>query len=132
MEGAIPMNGKCPKHGCTRITEDGLPVCLVCMKEEALAKAVPVGVVTIEDPGEAAALSWGKTPTDSPTAPRIAPQAPSKALPAVAGLSFDEHILKAVEFLQKAPMPGNMAQFKLVANAVKSLQKAVTPKQEIQ
>lgn len=131
MEGAIPMNGKCPKHGCIRITEDGVPVCLVCMKEEALAKAVPVGVVTVEDPGEAAALAWGKSSAGGIKEAVAPPQAPSKALPVVAGLTFDEHILKAVEFLQKAPMPGNMAQFKLVASAVKSLQKAVTPKQEI-
>ena len=71
--------------------------------------------------------------TGSLPPPQTALKSPPKALPALpaaTGLTFDEHIRKAVEFIRKAPMPGNMAQFKLINNAVKSLTKAITPTEE--
>jgi hypothetical protein len=46
-------------------------------------------------------------------------------------MTFQEHISKAIEFIQKAPMPGDMGQFRAVALAIKQLTKAVTPKEEI-
>lgn len=121
MAEVIPMNGHCPIHNCSKITEDGRPVCLKCMADSAKAVAVPAGVVTIEDPGVEGLASL-KPVKSAPTPPQVPV--------AVPGLTFDEHVARAIDFLQRAPMPGNMAQFKAVASAVKQLQKAITPTQE--
>ena len=98
----------CPQHGPT-ILRNGEPFCIPCA-----AQAKQQGI------------DQAPTTQETQTARKSLPS----SLPAVAGLTFQEHVSKAVEFLQKAPMPGNMAQFKLVNNAVKSLTKAITPTEE--
>lgn len=131
--GALSSGPMCNKHGAI-FYRGSEPWCPACDQEAQKAARGEVEVVPVEDPGSEALEAINKAAAAG-TLP--IPQTPSKSspkalptLPVVAGLSFEEHVSKAVEFLQKAPMPGNMAQFKLVNNAVKSLTKAITPPEE--
>lgn len=99
----------CPQHGPV-ILRNGEPFCIPCA---AQAKQQDAGLAQ---------------PTQElQTARKSLPS----SLPVVVGMTFQEHISKAIEFIQKAPMPGDMGQFRAVALAVKQLTKAVTPKEEI-
>ncbi len=100
---------QCPQHGPT-ILRNGEPFCIPCAaqaKQQGIDQAP-----TIQEPPAAR-------------------KSLLSSLPVVVGMTFQEHISKAIEFIQKAPMPGDMGQFRAVALAVKQLTKAVTPKQEI-
>lgn len=131
--GALSSGPMCSKHGAI-FYRGSEPWCPACDQEAQKVARGEVEAVPVEDPGSEALEAINKAAAAG-TLP--IPQTPSKSspkalpvLPIVAGLSFEEHIQKAIEFIQKAPMPGDMGQFRAVALAVKQLTKAATSKNE--
>ncbi len=117
----IPVNGTCAVHGCMKITEDGVPVCLTCRNIEVREKATPAGIVTIEDPG----TNWKeKADAGRPVAAETQ-KAQTAGLPTLPARSetFEQHITTCIEFLRGAPMPKDLKHFKAVQKAIQALEK---------
>lgn len=118
-------NGMCATHG-PKISINGVSQCLKCMSLEAKANARPAGVVTVEDPGDEAMARINKLPPreQSDQVPVAKPVVAAPKLSAGASVPFDAYIDQAIEYLRKAPMPGDLKQFKAVQKAIQQLEKA--------
>ena len=129
-------NGVCPRHGTANISVDGQPTCLHCEKEMAKAQAVPVGTVTIGDPGHEAMLGLKtadkETYPDIERMPMISLTAKGKEAPPVVvkGGTLEQQVGAALAALQSCPMPKDLKAYKAVAKAVAILEKLLAPAEE--
>ncbi len=133
-------NGVCVRHNAALISMDGRPHCLKCGAEAARLERRPAGTNTVSDPGHEAMKALLKEHIkEIIPAEEAGPEAkqaigPQKALMPLsltpAYVDFNEYVVVAVHHLQKAPMPKDLKQFKLIQKAIALLQKASDGTQE--
>lgn len=125
-------SGVCGKCGQAKVHVEGNPTCLLCDSDNRNKSGL---VVTVEDPGEEAMRHLlaehnvfmpkaGEGSVPPVPAKVISPvqKVVPQSTPVTQNVTFEHEIKRAIDLLQKLPMPKDIKQFKAINRAVKTLE----------